>query len=83
LAETVCEIEDLEPAGREIRLRGNFKLDVYGFNISAAYCGKSGFYASNESYVCPLSYGAWQVDVLPEAAIQQMKGDIHGFHIRH
>ena len=41
------------------RVRGNFKLDVYGFNNSAASGSKSGLYASNESFVCPLSYGVW------------------------
>ena len=38
-------------------VRGLLGKDVYGFDISAASCGRSCLYASYESHVCPLSYG--------------------------
>ena len=55
------------------RIRGKRWKDRYNFNSYAASCGKSGLYASNESHVCPLSYGVWWVYVLPEAAEWQTK----------
>ena len=54
-------------------VRGKRWKDRYNFNSYAASCSKSGLYASNESHVCPLSYGVWWVYVLPEAAEWQTK----------
>ena len=45
-------------------VRGRIK----GLNNSAASCGRSGLYASYESYECPLSYAVWWPDLLQEAA---------------
>ena len=52
--------------GRIQVIRGALPKEVYDFRSSAASCNRSGFYASYESYVCPLSYGVWQLDSLPE-----------------
>ena len=41
--------------------------EVYTLLNSASSCCISGSYASYESYVRPLSYGVWQIDILPEA----------------
>ena len=54
-------------------LRGLWPIEGYAFYISAASCSRSHLYASYESYVRPLSYGVWQIDILPEAVEWQTK----------